>query len=140
MGLLQPHNEKEKYRRNALALSIIPYNSEVMSKEKYDPSSYKRWEEHQRTNSELPTNDVAASVAGTFSGNDMASDTKCTFEELISSTVKQYHPHEKVKRAKVASAPEATEVIIAKDSSDRMKEIHDTKTTKKKRPRSLPKY
>lgn len=100
---------------------IFPYNSEVVSKEQYDPLSYKRWKEYQQGNdaSQLPNEDQQP---GSSRVNQELAEPNCSFETLLLSTVKQAGVPEKARKRKVASG---AEVITSDEVLQRIKDKND---------------
>lgn len=87
---------------------IYPFNSNVVTKEQYDPAAYKRWEDQQRNPDQELNNDQNQLPQPGPSGINVENQVEkpVDFQELLLATVKQSNSTEKVKKRRVAKGAE----------------------------------
>lgn len=117
---------------------IFPFNSKVISDEKYDLLALKRWESSQNIpnrNLNEPENNMSepsnVDENRHASSSEIVNQSKTSFEELLLDKVKQHKGTEAKKpKRRVASG---AEIITAPEALERLKERDNEKLSKKRK-------
>lgn len=117
---------------------IFPFNSKVISDEKYDPLALKRWESSQNIpnrNLNEPENNMPGPSNVDENrhapSSEIVSQSKTSFEELLLDMVKQHKGTEAKKpKRRVASG---AEIITAPEALKRLEERNNEKLSKKRK-------
>lgn len=125
VGQIWKETEPDIIRNGFKKGGIHPFDSNVVTKDKYDPAAYKRWEEQQRDPDQDLNNNQSHSPQPGPSGVNVENQLEkpVDFQELLLATVKQSNPTEKVKKRRVAKGAE----VITSDTVQSLMERNKSK-------------